>query len=308
VKKPQIQIEVTGNGATLTGRAVGPTPAPVKAKRADCLSPEARRHELGRKGGAAYVAKHLATPEQRREKGAQFARSRQVHALLRQAEFVEKLQAAELVKLGKPAAIQPADRMLAIERIIRLPRSGSRKEPNTFLKLLHRVDPGLEHSGFGFHGIYFKNGAIVPEGALRPTADYPPNAIVLECCGRVGSDGEIEYRLWRLEMRQWIEIARARSRSWEWAIDLRPIAVKALASQGYPLERRIDPAQLARASSRISGMIDSELAGLDPDVGESVLAIVHDALASRLAAAGNGGRRSITAAVLDVKAEPGAKQ
>jgi|SRR5579862_120005 len=310
-KRRKIQLAVEVTGAQLVARIVGPkavvppgpTPARVKAKAADHLSPE-QRSENARKAGRASMAKQCPTDEALKERGAMLVRSRAVHALLQKTEFVQKLQAAEQVNLGqKPAEIQPVDHAFVFERFVKLPRTGSQKDKTrTFLKVLFRVAPGLQNCGYGFEGHVLRPGDVIPEKLLRPTETYPPQPICLECAGPIGDQKETLYVLWRYEGRLWVEIARARSRTFDWAIDIRPLAVRALSEQGYPIRKLLDPEQLAQLAARITELLDKEIAAIDPEFVNAVLCVAHDGIAARLAATGGDGKHA-TASVITVRAE-----
>lgn len=168
---------------------------------------------------------------------------------------------------------------------IRLPCSGSSQD--RFLKLLSRVDPDAEN-GFGFEGRLLP-GKTATAAALRPSADFPETPIVLEYShaeargipGNRRRDGL--YVLWRWERQagSWRELGRARSVAWEWAIDLRPLALRALAeARSRPPGVEAVP-DLGLIAARISEFIEKELCILPALQQARVLAALHDELAKR---------------------------
>ena len=169
---------------------------------------------------------------------------------------------------------------------VRLPRSSARNCRDGFLKLLLRVDPDAEH-GFGFEGKILRPGTVVTDAQLHPTGEYPETPIVLECApeparirGGHHANREQVYVLWRLDVarNEWAEIGRSRALSWEWAVDLRPLAMRALA------QRAVVMPDLLAVERRIAEALRRELDGLEPPQLCRVLAIMHDQLAQRVAA------------------------
>lgn len=176
-----------------------------------------------------------------------------------------------------------------VRRGIMLPRSSARKCREDYCKLLVSVDPDAQ-SGFGFEGRIFRPGSIVSEADLWPEGS-PPGAPVLLEGAMIAGDGPASkrrmdqlYVLWRYnaEMNAWTELGRARSVSWEWAIELRPLAVRAMQEQrghGAVSSAADHPAIAARIRNVFEGELQ-ELADADK---WRVLAIIHDELAGRVA-------------------------
>lgn len=173
-------------------------------------------------------------------------------------------------------------------RGIALPRSSPRKAKDCYVKLLRHVDPAAEH-GFGFEGTFYRAGKTVTPAELRPTEDYPEIPIVLEAIpgeahgppGRRRRD-QI-YILWRYDRdrNDWCEIGRAMSESWSWAIELRPLAVRAL--KEAHCSRAIETeADLPAIASRIAETLDHELERLEAADRQRVIAVLHDQFAVRL--------------------------
>ena len=172
---------------------------------------------------------------------------------------------------------------------VRLPCSSARACREKFLKLLFYVDPDAEH-GFGFEGAFFRPGSTLTDTELRPTAAYPETPIALEYMrgpaygipGHKRSDSI--YILWRYDLSAdaWRELGRAVSFSWEWASELRPIAVRALReARGGNLELMPD---LPAIAGRIAVFLDRELKFLELPHRKKILGVLHDQFAARLCA------------------------
>jgi len=169
--------------------------------------------------------------------------------------------------------------------MVRIPRSSEVRGRPEWGKLLTRVDPEAK-DGFGFEGTFIAPGRYVEESELRATPAHPAIPILLECCllGKVQSGhrrSPMTYILWRYENRAWHEIARSEGLSWEWAIDLRPIAIRALeAAHG----RKSEPSKpdLEATTVRIAEFLDWELAAIEAVHRAQILAALHDVLAARL--------------------------
>lgn len=171
---------------------------------------------------------------------------------------------------------------------IRLPAGSGVRSRHGYLKLLSRVDPEAQN-GFGFEGCLLRLGAIVTPAELRPTPDYPEIPVLLEYStapshaagARRRSDSL--YVLWRWQDGAWCELGRAASASWDWALDLRPLAIRALseASGEKPVEKEPD---LPAIAANISLFLDRKLQALKPADRARLLGILHDQFASRLSA------------------------
>lgn len=172
---------------------------------------------------------------------------------------------------------------------VKLPCSSPRNSREKFAKLLSHVDPQAEHA-FGFEGRFLRPGATVTDAELRPTDAFPIVPILLEYMrgpsygipGRRRCDSI--YILWRYERESnvWRELGRAVSFAWEWAMELRPLAVRALReARGGQLELVWD---LHAISVRIADLIDAELRSLDLPERRRVMGVLHDQFAARLCA------------------------
>ncbi len=176
-----------------------------------------------------------------------------------------------------------------MEHRIRIPRSGTRNGTPAFAKLLRSVAAKPE-CGFDFDGTFLKPGAAVDALALRPPG-YPEEPLLLECSGIYGGSsgrgprvlGQAHYILWRLDGSAWVEIARAKSQAWEWSLDLGPVAQRALAESTRSLCVEVLPS-LAHIEKRIQASLDRVLAPLARRDQRRVLAVIHDALATRFCA------------------------
>lgn len=172
---------------------------------------------------------------------------------------------------------------------VRLPCSSARTCREKFLKLLSDVDPEAEH-GFGFEGKFYRPGATLTDAELRPSPDYPLTPVVLEffrgpAYGIPGNRrSDYIYILWRYEdaSNAWRELGRAVSFSWEWAAELRPIAVRALREARHG-QSEIMP-DLSAIAGRIALVLDRELKSLDPPHRHKILGVLHDQFAARLCA------------------------
>lgn len=128
---------------------------------------------------------------------------------------------------------------------IRLPANSGVPSRKAFLKLLRYVDP-RGFNGFGFEGSLLRPGALVRAAQLRPSANYPEIPVILEYShapaagipGNRRADGLYVLWQWSHEMQRWQELGRVTSRDWDWAVYLRPLAVRALA-QGRTEAQRL---------------------------------------------------------------------
>jgi hypothetical protein len=170
---------------------------------------------------------------------------------------------------------------------VKIPRTSARVSQGIFAKLLTRVDPDAQ-SGFGFEGTVLRPGDELPLQALWPTPEHPKIPILLECAGAVSPkrghgrrDQEDRYILWRFlaGRHEWQEIGRSSSTSWTWAIDLRPLAIRALEeSRGKEVVVFVG---LEQALARSRAAMDQELKQLAPPDRVRYLAGLHDEAAFR---------------------------
>jgi hypothetical protein len=173
---------------------------------------------------------------------------------------------------------------------ITLPRSSPRKF-RTYAKLLYYVDPD-DDTGFGFEGKIMRPGSVVSSADLRPGEEYPVNPILLEyaeapALGHRGHNRKEQlYILWRFDwdLNIWIELGRAMSVAWEWAIDLRPLAVRALKESRSVAQIMPIMPNVGEIAGRIFVVLDGELKRLEPPDQKKVLGILHDQFACRLCA------------------------
>lgn len=178
---------------------------------------------------------------------------------------------------------------------VRIPRTSPRSCRESYAKILTHVDPDAPHA-FGFEGKIVRPGMVVTDAQLWPDERAPRIPIVLECAsvpgqGKRGHNRrEWLYILWRysVDCGDWSEVGRSYSVAWEWACELRPLAVRALRESQPAVEVTIN---LAEVDRRIAALIDGELRGLEVIHQHQVLGILHHHLAVRLAAALGGPMR-----------------
>lgn len=169
---------------------------------------------------------------------------------------------------------------------VRIPRSGTRNGTPAYTKLLQRVAPNPD-CGFDFSGTFFAPGRAVFASLLTPPG-YPELPVLLECSGVYGGKGhergEAHYILWRLDPpAKWSELARAKSRAWEWSLELGPIAKRALEESRRTLCVEVLPS-LVHIEKRIEAALTRALAPLTNRDQRRVLAVIHDAIATRFCA------------------------
>jgi hypothetical protein len=173
---------------------------------------------------------------------------------------------------------------------IRIPSSTSRRGQPTFAKLLTRVDPSADN-GFGFDGTFIRPGKLVPMATLWPTPEHPAAPLLLEYAGAIHPrrthrrrGDEDLYVLWRFdpEARVWSEIVRTTARCWEWALVLRPVALRLLEEARAPdLEIVRDVESVVSHFSSLLDRVTDRLPSADRG---RFLAELHDRFAVRLSA------------------------
>jgi hypothetical protein len=176
------------------------------------------------------------------------------------------------------------------EELVLIPCSSKRNSSLAFAKLLSRVSPDAEN-GFGFEGTLLRPGHRVPWTELWPTPDHPKIPILLECAGAASGKAasgwrrhgqEDLYILWRFDPvdKKWRELGRSVSDSWTWAIDLRPLAIRAIEeSKGTAVEVFAD---FMLVIQRLQRLLDLELDKLPHKERGRAIAVLHDELCSRL--------------------------
>lgn len=151
-------------------------------------------------------------------------------------------------------------------RVVRLPRTATRRNAPSFAWLLERVDPGAT-SALDFIGRMMTPGAIVNEMDLWPTESYPAVPVLKETCqvefsGRGHHKNPLEHILWIYSQRkrEWRQVARVSAhRAEEWV----PVIAAAAVKYVHPRLQPPDP-DLHQAARRIATVIESELFSL-PD-------------------------------------------
>lgn len=159
----------------------------------------------------------------------------------------------------------------------------------TFAKLLRSVDPEA-HQALGFEGKFLRPGSTIAQSDLWPDPQYPEVPLLLESFPgpAYGIRGHRRcdsiYVLWRWDAasRSWGELGRTSSKAWEWAMELRPLALRALRAS----KRLQEPAgaDVIAIAERISGAMDSELRLLDRSDRSRVLSVLYNHLAARMCA------------------------
>jgi hypothetical protein len=140
--------------------------------------------------------------------------------------------------------------------------------------------------------VILRPGSLVTDAELWPSAEFPRIPLLLEAAlvprDQAAARRRLEplYVLWRYDQQRnaWSEIGRAKSESWHWALELRGLAVRAMADSRALIRVRIN---LTKVQQRIAAALDRELKSLDFAETRSVLGILHDQLAWRAAAIGS---------------------
>ncbi len=162
---------------------------------------------------------------------------------------------------------------------VRLPRSATRRDTGTWIKLLERVtdSPG----GFGFEGKLLRPGETIPAGQL------PEPAVLLECAGTEGrgrghNRGDVRYIVWRWDRsaRDWQELAQCSSVSGDWALALNGVALRAL----HPDDQVITPFDCEASVDRILSFAESEMHGMQSRLRNRVLERLYGRIAGFIAA------------------------
>lgn len=172
---------------------------------------------------------------------------------------------------SSPAAAPPQS--------VRLPCSSTRlQKPLAHLKLLSAVK--------SLPSIVLFEGRIFAPGAVIDRAELGEHPVVLECVGYLSPPNqrprEVGFILWRWDQgrEQWIEIARAQSATWEWALVLRAPAIAAMTP-------RPELYDVAERSGDLAGSIvqsmDGLLASEKSDVQLAALSQVYDQVGGRMA-------------------------
>ncbi len=169
----------------------------------------------------------------------------------------------------------------------RAPRTASRRGALAYCKLLERVHPDAS-DGFGYVGKFLPPGSPIDAADLR--LGKGRNAVILESTeveGERDPAGRIRwerlYCLWRWDTGEskWIEIARCRDNSGDWAYFLREPARIALGRESWTVITSIP-----ETAERIRKVLERELESIEPSQRGKVLAELHDQLGAGIARSG----------------------
>ena len=165
---------------------------------------------------------------------------------------------------------------------VRLPRTSSRRNESTHIKLIERIRPD-RCAGLAFQGKHFRGGDTIEETDLWPTPDFPARPLLLEL-GGIATPGWGHNRsshwhlLWRyvVEHSQFEEIARVEARGIDWVEALKYLAIAELGPE-RPKERET----ASRAAQRIVDALEAELKELDGAPRLDFLALIADEIEKR---------------------------
>lgn len=167
-------------------------------------------------------------------------------------------------------------------RLVYLPNTcPENRRHHTHLRLLSRVDPGAP-GAVAFHG------RLLWPGVRLAASELGERPVVLECAGpqghwKNGRHRDVLWILWRYDwpLREWIEIARARSLDASWAQVLREPAIHALAA---PVPEQSDLVSRGRdVAGELLAAIDERLGPERAEVRNVVLTTIYDQMAGRIA-------------------------
>jgi len=176
---------------------------------------------------------------------------------------------------------------------VRIPRTSESRRERTYAQLVLRVT--RVNGRADFEGPLFRCGADIDEAALHPTPEYPEIPLLIEFAGqdragrlhrRADGYGGRQYRYlhllwsWNAKRGDWEEVARIVSEGAEWLHDLAPIVRRLIAS---PPRRFVEVA--GDATARILATLDGELAVLEDEGRERVMAFLYDQFTARFVGA-----------------------
>lgn len=157
-----------------------------------------------------------------------------------------------------------------------------------YAKLLLRVYPRRygQDGKDPFDGQLMKQGAVIEQHELWPSADYPSTPILLEYAG---TDRQLPYRpgrlansiyiLWRYDLVrcEWVEVTRALAKDAGWLVQIVPVAYEEIARNSPPR----DATYAAAVSRRILDALDNELDRLTIDDRDLVMHFVYEQFTAR---------------------------
>ena len=160
------------------------------------------------------------------------------------------------------------------DKTIKLPKTASRTEKYTYLKLIERVSS--KPMAMCFEGRILEPGAHIKESELRGSK------LLLELAGMVGKGREREslYVVWRFNGTEFVEVGRASSPDASWVNVIRPMVLA-------EMERRL--VDLGKESERICSdvlqVLDRELESTVPGVKIVCLSRLYEEVEARMAGA-----------------------
>jgi len=163
-------------------------------------------------------------------------------------------------------------------RRIQLPRSSSRlAQGYAHCRVLTSVSQKPFGTGF--------EGQIYPAGAVVDRARLPAPLVVLECAGPVDprrghTRSPVLWILWEWTHERWRELGRSTAVNWEWTLDLRAPAARAL----HPDRELFDVLRVGRdLAEGILEVIEGRLEGEREDLRRSCFSSLYDRLSARIA-------------------------
>jgi hypothetical protein len=127
-------------------------------------------------------------------------------------------------------------------------------------------------------------GKIYSPGRVLERSELPAPLVVLECAGPTGPArghrrAAVVWILWEWRDEQWIELARSAAVNWEWTLDLRGPALRAL----HPDRELFDVLREGRELAEgILDLIDKRLETEREDLRQSTLGALYDRVSARM--------------------------
>jgi len=161
-------------------------------------------------------------------------------------------------------------------RLVRLPRTATRRNAFSHGLLLERVDPHAT-TAMDFFGVFLTPGTVINEIDLWPSVTYPAVPVFLETCqicfsGRGHHRNPLERILWiyKVRKREWRQVVHISAHTpEEWIPVIVPAALQLVKPAVNPPEPDIH-----QAARRIAGVIEQELLSM-ADNKQRVLLLQH---------------------------------